>query len=151
MRNSHRRHSSRRHRRSRGFTLIEVMLVLVILVILGSLVVSTYTNVQKQANVDAANAQISMFTTPLGMYHLNQNSYPTTEQGLQALREPPSDIPNPNDWVQLMDKPIPNDPWGNPYEYTYPGTYNPNSYDILSLGPDGAAGTGDEIGNWLEE
>ena len=146
MRNSHRR----RDRRRRGFTLVEVMLVLVILVILGSLVVGTYSKLQDRANVNAARSQIGLFETPLQMYYQSQNMFPTTEQGLQALREPPGDIPNPNDWIQLMGKPIPNDPWGKPYQYVTPGTYNTSSYDIWSMGPDGADGTGDEIGNWLE-
>jgi len=142
---------SHRRSRSRGFTLIEVLLVLVILVILVSLVVGTYTTAQKKANANAARTQIGLFDTPLKMYYMDMNMYPTTEQGLQALREPPGDLPNPEKWDRYLEKPIPNDPWGNPYQYESPGTYNTDSYDIRSLGPDGSDGTGDEVGNWLEE
>lgn len=140
-----------RRSRSRGFTLIEVLLVLVILVILVSLVVGTYTTAQKKANVNAARTQIGLFDTPLKMYYMDMNMYPTTQQGLQALREPPSDLPNPQQWGIYLEKPIPNDPWGHPYQYECPGSNNANSYDIWSLGPDKADGTGDEIGNWLQE
>ncbi|HYW78226.1 MAG TPA: type II secretion system major pseudopilin GspG [Thermoguttaceae bacterium] len=145
------RNVQRRRRRNRGFTLIEVMLVLVILVILGSLVVGTYSTLQDQANIRAAKAQIGLFDTPLQMYYQSQNMFPTTDQGLQALREAPGDVPQPTKWIRLLEKPIPNDSWGNPYQYESPGTYNVDTYDIWSLGPDGADGTGDEIGNWLEE
>ena len=145
MRNLHRR------RRSRGFTLIEVLLVLVILVILVSLVVGTYTSAQNRANINAARTQIGLFDTPLGLFYLAMNSYPTTEQGLQALREPPSDLPNPKKWDMYLGKPVPLDPWGNRYQYQCPGRSDNAPYDIWSWGPDKTDGTDDDIGNWLEE
>ena len=142
---------SRHRRSSRGFTLIEVLLVLVILVILVSLVVGTYTKAQQTANRRAARTQIGLFETPLKMYYMEMNSYPSTQHGLQALREAPSDLPNPHKWYTFLEKPIPNDPWGQPYEYQCPGEVNEDSYDIWSLGPDKADGTDDDIGNWIEE
>jgi len=140
---------SRRCRRRGGFTLIEVLLVLVILVILVSLVVGTYSSAQRQAQVNAAKSQIGLFKTPLNMYRLNMNVYPTTEQGLEALRTPPANLPNPLKWQgPYLDQPIPLDPWDGQYYYASPGRMNPDTYDVWSAGPDGQSGTDDDIGNW---
>jgi len=140
---------ARRRSGRRGFTLIEVLLVLVILVILVSLVAGTYFSSQRQAQVNAAKAQIGLFKTPLNMYRLNLNSYPTTDQGLEALRSAPSNLPNPAKWQgPYLDQPIPRDPWDNTYFYSCPGRMNPDTYDIWSAGPDGQSGTDDDIGNW---
>ncbi|MFZ5833317.1 MAG: type II secretion system major pseudopilin GspG [Planctomycetota bacterium] len=135
----------------RGFTLIEVLLVLVILVVLASMSVPLYQTYQRQANKNAAKSQIGLFDTALETFSMNTNSYPTTEQGLEALITPPADLPDPNKWEGPYIKgEIPVDPWGNPYQYAYPGGRNPDSYDIWSLGPDMADGTEDDIGNWRE-
>lgn len=144
---------SRSRRRRGGFTLVEVLLVLVILVILVSLVVGGYTAAQKKANLNAAKTQIGLFETPLDMYYMDTNAYPTSEQGLEALLEPPADLRNPKKWGPdpYLKKRVPLDPWGDPYQYECPGRHNPNSYDIWSLGPDGAEGTVDDVGNWEEE
>jgi len=141
---------SHSRRRRGGFTLVEVLLVLVILVILVSLVVGGYTSAQKKANLNAAKAQIGLFETPLKMYYMDLNTYPTTDQGLEALRNPPGDLPNPDKWGPdpYLEKNIPLDPWGNPYQYEQPGRNNANSYDIWSFGPNGADGDDDDIGNW---
>jgi len=141
--------SQRRHNRRRraGFTLIEVLLVLVILVILGSLSVAMFTNTQTNANIKAAQSQIGLFKTPLDQYHLDMNRYPSR---LEDLLQRPADAANPNQWKgpYLEGSSIPVDPWGNPYQYDPSGTRNPNRPDIWSLGPDGVDNTDDDIGNW---
>ncbi|MBN2579943.1 MAG: type II secretion system major pseudopilin GspG [Pirellulales bacterium] len=137
-----------RRRRHAGFTLIEVMLVLLILVILGSLAVVAYSRVQYNANIRAAKSQIGLFKTPLEAYHLDLNMYPTSEQGLNALLSPPSNLPMPEKWAgpYLDGTQIPFDPWGREYQYISPSQHsnNPDSYDVWSMGPDGNT----EIGNW---
>jgi len=139
---------SRRQRRA--LTLIEVLLVLAILVIIASLAVTAYGPMQRKAYIRAAEAQIKAFKTPLQAYYLDLNSYPTTQQGLEALRTPPGDLPNPAKWNgPYLDSEVPLDPWGRPYQYECPGRYNPDTYDLWSLGPDGQSGTDDDIGNWM--
>jgi general secretion pathway protein G len=139
-------------RRARGaFTLMEVLLVLVILVVLGSLAVGMFTNTKRQADINAAKSQIELFATPLDLYFFAMNEYPSTAAGLEALRRPPADARQPEKWAgPYLDREIPLDPWGNPYQYAYPGTYNPDKYDIWSFGPDGQNGTADDIGNWQQ-
>lgn len=140
---------SHARRRRHGFTLVEVLLVLVILVILASLAVTAYGPIQRRANMRAAESQIGLFKTPLSVYYQDMNMYPTTAQGLQALRQPPGDLANPDAWYgPYLDTEVPLDPWGSPYQYESPGKYNPDSYDVWSFGPDGADGTEDDIGNW---
>jgi general secretion pathway protein G len=137
---------SRRRRRA-GFTLIEVLLVLVILVILGSLAVTAYGPMRKKAQIDAAKAAVSMFETPLEAYHLHMDAYPSSQIGLDALRSAPADAGS--NWSgPYIKQDIPLDPWRNPYRYASPGTHNPDSYDLWSAGPDGVDGTPDDIGNW---
>ncbi len=133
-----------------ALTLIEVLLVLAILVIIASLAVTAYGPMQRKAYIRAAEAQIKAFKTPLQAYYLDLNCYPTTQQGLDALRNPPGDLPNPAKWNgPYLDSEVPLDPWGRPYQYECPGRYNPDSYDLWSLGPDGQSGTDDDIGNWM--
>ena len=135
-----------RRRRRGGFTLMEVLLVLVILVILGSLAVGMFTGTQRKAQVNAARSQIGAFETPIGTYYLDINEYPPD---LESLRRPPSNLENPAKWAgPYLNKQIPLDPWDRPYQYTYPGRNRPEEYDIWSLGPDGVDGTDDDIGNW---
>ena len=132
-------------RRDRGFTLIEVLLVLVILVILASLVATNVSSMQKKANIKAAQAQIGGFKTPLDAYDLDIGMYPSTNQGLQALRTRPADLPNADAWSgPYVDRDIPLDPWGRPYQYRSPGSNQ--EYDLWSLGPGGSDQTA--IGNW---
>jgi len=140
--------SPRRRRSHRaGFTLIEVLLVLVILVILGTLAVGMFTRTQETANVKAAKSQIGLFKTPLDTYHLDVKRYPSR---LEDLITRPADISNPNKWngPYLDSTTVPLDPWGQPYQYDPQGTRNPNRPDIWSLGPDGVDNTADDIGNW---
>jgi general secretion pathway protein G len=135
--------------RRRGFTLIEVLLVLVILVIIMGMAVGTYMNRLKKARDDAARSQVGLFQTPLETYYLDIGAYPTANQGLGALRAAPADASSANKWNgPYLNKDIPLDPWGNAYQYSYPGKHNPDTYDVWSLGPDGVDGTADDIGNW---
>ena len=136
-------------RRRRGFTLIEVLMVLVILVIIMSLAVGSYMGAQKGARIKAAQSQIGLFETPLEMYRLDMGSYPATNLGLEALRVQPSDVGGVNRWNgPYLSKDIPLDPWDHPYQYSLPGNHNPDTYDVWSFGPDGVDGTADDIGNW---
>lgn len=143
-----------RHRPDRAaFTLMELLLVMAILVILLGLVAPRFMNTQKKANVNAAKSQIGLFKSPLEMYALDMNSYPTTEQGLEALVEEPSDLENPEQWQgPYLDSSIPTDPWSHDYQYEYPPSRKTTDFpDIWSLGPDGEDGSEDDIGNWSEE
>jgi general secretion pathway protein G len=139
-----------RSRRRGGFTLMEVLMVLVILVIIMGLAIGTYTNQQYKARISAAKAQVGLFIPALEAFKFSVGFYPTTNQGLQSLRYPPADLPNPEDWGpdQYIDRDVPSDPWGVPYNYISPGKYNPNGFDVWSCGPDRMDGTADDIGNW---
>lgn len=139
---------ARSARRRAGFTLMELLLVLAILVILGSLAVVSLQQISAGADIDAARAQIGLLETPLGVYQLHMKSFPATAQGLDALRAPPSDSRAAKWKGPYMDEPVPPDPWDQPYQYQYPGKRNPQKYDLWSLGPDGQDGTEDDIGNW---
>ena len=137
-----------RPRRRGGFTLMEVLLVLAILVILGSLAGVMISNAQKRADLDAAKSQVGSFDTALGTYLVTMKEYPSSQSGLQALRTPPADAMHPDRWMATLDREVPMDPWGHPYMYSQPGSHNPDKYDVWSMGPDGQDGTDDDIGNW---
>ncbi len=133
-------------RRRGGFTLIEVLLVLVILVILGAIAAPLYISTQQQANIKAAKAQALNLKSPLNVYRLNTGDFPAS---LDALYQPPADLADPNKWGgPYLEEPLPPDPWGNEYQYLYPGSRNPGTYDVWSMGPDKADGTADDVGNW---
>jgi general secretion pathway protein G len=132
--------------RRRGFTLVEVMLVLVILVILASLAVMALGPIQRRAKINAARAQIGSFKGMLDMFNQDLDMYPSTQSGLNALRYQPNDVVNPAKWNgPYIDSEIPLDPWDRPYQYAYPGTNKPDSYDLWSLGP---PNENTIIGNW---
>ena len=145
--------TKRRSRRREGFTLMELLLVMAILVILLGLVAPRFLGTQQKANINAAKSQIGLFKSPLEMYALDLNNYPATEFGLQSLAEAPADMENPNRWKgPYLDSHIPKDPWGNDYQYEYPPTHEERDFpDIWSLGPDGEEGTEDDIVNWTTE
>jgi general secretion pathway protein G len=137
---------SRRRRRKSGFTLIEVLLVMTILVILASLAVGTYSGVKAKTNISAAKAQVLLLKNVIATYEGTVNSYPST---LEALRTCPQDLPDPTKWAgPYLDSDIQQDPWGNQYQYVCPGKHNTDSFDVWSLGPDRTDGTPDDIGNW---
>jgi general secretion pathway protein G len=131
-------------RNARAFTLVEMLLVLVILATLAAIVIPKMAGRGKQAQITAAATQISGFSTALDAFEVDNGYYPKTG-GLDALVNQPSSAPN---WRGPYLKSIPNDPWGAPYTYEYPGKHNANSYDLMSPGPDGREGTDDDINNW---
>lgn len=135
----------------RGFTLIEIMVVVVILGILAALVVPNILGNVDTARITAARQDIRGIESALDMYRLDNFSYPTTQQGLEALVTQPAD-PSIRNWrVGGYLKKLPKDPWGNPYQYLFPGTQG--EVDVWSMGADGQTGgegiTAD-IGNWME-
>lgn len=134
-------------RRARGFSILELLLVLVILAVLSAIVGVRFAGQSAKAKVTAAKAQLSDFKTALGAYELQVGAYPTTQQGLQALIEQPSGAEG---WAgpYLEADAVPKDQWGGEWQYRHPGTHNPNGFDLFSSGPDGREGGGDEIANW---
>jgi general secretion pathway protein G len=130
-----------------GFSLIELLIVLIILGLLASLVGPRLFRHVDDARVGTARAQIELLGTALDSYRLDTGRYPTTEQGLEALRSEPSGVRNWNG--PYLPRPIPKDPWGNEYVYKSPGDHG--DYDLLSYGADGQpGGEGDsaEIRSW---
>lgn len=125
-----------RKRRDRGFTLIEMLIVMVILGLLAALVGPRMFGKVGKSKQKAAKAQISLFETALDTYRLDTSRYPTTDQGLQALRVKPTGVER---WDgPYLPKDVPLDPWGHPYQYRSPGEHG--DCDIISLGADGADG-----------
>ncbi|OGG51569.1 MAG: type II secretion system protein GspG [Candidatus Handelsmanbacteria bacterium RIFCSPLOWO2_12_FULL_64_10] len=133
----------------RGFTLVEIMIVVLILGVLAAMVVPRLAGRAETARRAAAEVDINAnLAVALDLYELDNGTYPTTEQGLQALLSKPSASPVPPNWNGPYLKRTPRDPWGRPYVYAYPGQHNPGGYDLSSHGPDGAEGKGDDITNW---
>ena len=135
--------STRRRKRSgqAGVTLIEMLVVVTIIALFAALVAPTMLKHGDKARVVAARSQIQSFSTALGSFKLDTSQYPATEQGLNALRNRPGDLQNWNGPYLPQD--VPNDPWGHPYIYKYPGDHG-DEPDISSFGADGAPG-GDGI------
>ena len=132
-------------RRARGFTLVELLLVLVILATLAAIVIPKFVGRSEQAKVTSAQSQISMLELALDSFEVDNGYFPKSGE-LNALLEQPANCPN---WKgPYLKKGIPPDPWGNAFVYEYPGKHHVNGYDILSTGPDGRAGTDDDINNW---
>lgn len=129
---------------SRGFTLIEVMVVVVILAILAAIIVPRILKRPEQARIVAARQDILGIQNALSLYKLDNGFYPSTSQGIQALIAKPSDSPVPQNWSGYLKK-MPIDPWGKPYQYLHPGKHG--SVDIWSDGPPDSAGK-KTIGNW---
>ncbi len=139
------RQTSKSKLQARGFTLIELMLVLVILSILAAIVVPKFSGRTEQARQTAAQTQISSFGTALDAFEVDNGYYPKGRNGLQDLVQQPREAQN---WKGPYVKDIPNDPWQHPYIYECPGKHNPSSYDLSSAGPDGRTGSEDDTTNW---
>jgi general secretion pathway protein G len=134
-------------KKSQGFTLLEVMVVIVILGILASMVVPNLMGSQERANMQKAISDVTALETSLSLYKMDNYDYPTTEQGLEALVDQTDIEPEPRRFPEDgYIKRLPKDPWGNEYVLLNPGEQS--KMDVFSVGPDGEAGTEDDIGNW---
>lgn len=136
-----------KYRKATGFTLLELLVVLVILGLLAGVVAPRFFGQVGKSEVKVARAQIRALEDALGQYRLDVGRYPSTEQGLTALNVQPSGEIR---WLgPYLAKALPPDPWGNPYQYAMPGRHG--EYDLYSLGKDGQPGGSGEaadIGNW---
>jgi general secretion pathway protein G len=131
----------------RGFTLVELMLVIIIIGVLVAMVAPRLAGRSQQAKEAAARADIQAnLSTALDLFEMHHGRYPTTAEGLAALRTAPAGA---SDWKgPYLKRPVPLDPWGKPYGYRSPGQHNREDYDLFSTGPDGVEGTADDIANW---
>lgn len=124
-----------------GFTLLELIVVIAIIAALASVVAPSVFQHVGDANVNAARSQIEIFGLALDSYRLHNGTYPTSEQGLDALRTMPTEPPVPRNWRgPYLRRPVPLDPWQRPYRYESPGRQNPDRYDLYTLGRDGEVG-----------
>ena len=133
---------------TRGFTLIELMVVIVILGVLASLVIPRVMSRPDEARVVAARQDIASISQALKLYKLDNRHYPSSAQGLQALLQRPTVAPLPGNWKPYLER-LPTDPWGTPYQYLNPGLRG--EIDVMSLGADGRPGGNDfdaDIGSW---
>ncbi len=132
----------------KGFTLIELMVVIIIIGALAALAIPRLAGRSEAAKVTAAEADIKgNISLALRLYEVDNGRYPTTAQGLHALVEKPSSTPVPKNWKGAYLEEDPKDPWGNEYQYVCPGTHPPKDYDLSSYGPDGVQ-SDDDITNW---
>ena len=132
----------------RGFTLIELMVVLVIIGVLAALIVPNVLDRADDARVTAARTDVNNLMQALKLYRLDNQRYPSAEQGLAALVTKPTSGPIPSNWKPYIDK-LPNDPWNRPYQYLNPGIQG--EVDVLSFGADGQAGgegKDADVGSW---
>jgi general secretion pathway protein G len=133
-----------------GFTLIELMLVVIIIGALAAMVLPRLAGRSEQARIAVARTDINAnIAVALDLYELDNGRYPTSEQGLNALRVKPSGFPEATNWNGPYLKKKPQDPWGKLYQYKYPATHEGCDYDLYSLGSDGLE-SDDDIGNWQE-
>lgn len=133
--------SSRTPRSRRGFTLVEMLVIIAVIAVLAAVVAPEIFRNVSDARAGSARQQIEIFATALDAYRLDNHRYPTTEQGLAALRVEPAVGERPPRWRgPYLRRAVPDDPWGRPYVYQAPGRVNPASYDLYSLGRDGREG-----------
>lgn len=147
------RHSSFRSRLARGFTMLEIMVVLAILGLLASVLIRSVNGNLVRGQIQTAELFVkTTLSTPLTTYRIDMGSYPTTAQGLDALLTSPQTAGGhwKGPYFESSNGKIPLDPWQQPYEYRFPGQHMKNGYDLFSKGPDQTAGTDDDVGNWLE-
>ena len=130
--------------RMQGFTLLEVMVVVVIIAVMGAMIAPKVIGNIEEARISTARSDLKSLKTALEVYKLKNIQYPSTDQGLDALVTKPSGDPVPKSWSKSLDK-KPVDPWDNPYKYLSPGSHG--DIDIYSWGPDGRQ-SDDDIGSW---
>lgn len=134
-------------RRQSGFTLIEIMVVVVIIAVLATIIMPNIVGRAEDARVAKAKTDIRTLDSALAMYRLDNGNYPSTNQGLEALIKKPSGNPPAPNWrARGYIKVLANDPWGHPVQYLSPGAHG--AYDLWSNGPDGISGTKDDIDGW---
>jgi general secretion pathway protein G len=130
-----------------AFTLIELMIVVIIIAALAAMVAPNLMDRTDDAKAKIARGDISNIDVSLKLFRLDNGSYPTTEQGLEALLSRPGSAPN---WKGPYLERRALDPWRNPYKYACPGAHNPAGFDLFSSGKDGQEGTADDVANWGE-
>ncbi|MEA3405616.1 MAG: type II secretion system major pseudopilin GspG [Pseudomonadota bacterium] len=138
----------KRNGKQSGFTLIELMVVVVILAVLAAFVAPKLMDRPDEARLVKAKQDISAISSALQLYKLDNFVYPTTDQGIEALVTEPTDDPQPKHWKQYLEQ-MPTDPWGNPYLYLSPGEHG--DFDLFTYGADGqegGEGVSATIGNW---
>jgi general secretion pathway protein G len=133
--------------RRRAFTLMEIILVVVIIGILAALVMPRLVGQTDKAKVNAAKTQIAILKAALSRFEADVQRFPSTAEGLQALTDRPASLPRDAAWERYLEDDIPDDPWGHPYIYRFPGVVNTDGHDLFSAGPDAKEGTEDDIGN----
>jgi len=135
--------------KKRGFTLIELMIVVIIIAALAAMIVPRLSGRAEQAKVAVAQSDINAnLSTALKLYQLDNGYFPSTEQGLEALITKATTEPMPRNWNGPYIEKSTLDPWGNQYKYRAPGVNNKSSYDLYSAGKDGIEGNEDDITNW---
>lgn len=131
-----------------GFSLVELMVVVFIMGLLATLIIINVAPVGEQSRLGKAHADIASIESALEQYSLDMYGYPDAQSGLAALNAPPAGVDatrfRPGGYIKRLRM----DPWNQPYQYAVPGTRSNSQYDVFSLGPDGQAGTEDDIGNW---
>ena len=140
---------AREWRDTKAFTLIEIMVVVVILGILAATIIPQFIGTTHDAKVSAAKANVAELESAVERFYIHMDRYPTSDEALKVLVEPPAT--DEKKWRGPYIKLLRDDPWGNPYQYRFPGTHHPSSYDLWSRGADGQDGgerEGADIGNW---
>ena len=135
---------------SSAFTLIEIMVVVIIVGILAATIIPQFMGTTQDAKVSAAKSQVAELESALERFYIHMDRYPTADEGLKILVDPPANDDGKK-WRGPYIKQLRNDPWGNPYQYSFPGTHHPSSFDIWSRGADGAdggEGPNADVGNW---
>jgi general secretion pathway protein G len=133
----------------RGFTLVEILVVITIVVLLAGLAITNLNKVLGSSQVDVAKLFVNQgLKTALFTFRMQMGNYPTTDEGLQALITAPQGKADRWRGPYIEGNSIPLDPWKQPYQYRYPGVHNKDGYDLWSIGPDGKDQTDDDIGNW---